>query len=227
MGEAAGGLAGVRARLRRDTREVLHRLTRGAARRRFVRRLHAPGRMQVREQHALLLLMLLAGAAAWAAGSAVLRALAPGAAAAWDTAWAFAGIGFLAAVAVPGTGTAALAVLTDPAAAGPSIVGSPVGAAAGAAVVFFIGVALRDHLAARKHPWARQFLEAMEGLARRGTCAALAVLVAVPGEPRWVPIYLASVVGLALAGFVLAVFAGSAVRAARVVFAAERVKDLL
>lgn len=227
MGEAAGGWAAVRARLSRDTREVMHLLTRAGTRRRFLRHLRAPGQLQVREQHALLLLVLLAGAAAWAAGRAALHPLAPDAARAWDTAWAFAGIGFLAAVAVPGTGTVALALLTDPAAAWPSIIGSAAGSAAGAAVVFFLGAALRGHLAARKHPHARRFLQAMARLARRGTYGALAVVVAIPGLPRWVPIYLASVVGLALAGFVAAVFAGSAVRAALVVFAADAFKDLL
>lgn len=225
--EVAGRFDAARTRFRKDAKELAKLATSPRTRERLWRHLHRPRRLSVREQHAFFILVLLAAIADWAVGHAALQAWAPGALRAWDAGWTFAALGFLAAVAVPGTGTAALALLADPALAWPSILGSAAGAAAGAAVVFFIGTAAREHLDMAEHPWAGKFLMHTERFARKASYAGLAVLVAIPGLPRWVPIYLAGIVGLALSGLVLAVFAGSAVRGALVVFAADWFKGLL
>ncbi|MCA1814336.1 MAG: VTT domain-containing protein [Halobacteriales archaeon] len=206
-------------RLRRDAHELGELFTRGEERRKVRDGLRHPRRMATRRQHAVSILLGLALLAAWAIGTLALRVLAPQGVPAWDVFWGMVLLSWLSAMAVPGAATAGLALLVGPATQAAGVLGATVGGVLGALLVWFLGGEAMHRLEDRKarRGWSRKLVEASERFAWRGTYAALALLVAIPGFPRSIPIYVCSVLRLKLPPFLVAVALGSFARALVVV----------
>jgi uncharacterized membrane protein YdjX (TVP38/TMEM64 family) len=226
MGETGSGR--LRRRARRDAREFRDLILSPRERRSFLAHLRDPRRLSVRQQHVLLLLVLVAFVAAWAAAAALLRATAPGMALAWDALWALALVSFTAAIAVPLPGaTSALLVALggSPVLLAFGVAGAAIGGTAGAAVVYYVGGAVRRSLESRANgsAWSRRVFAWGKGFAQRWTYVGIAGLISLPFVPRPVVLYLASILDLEVAPYLGAVFAGMVLRTAIVAFGASLV----
>ncbi|HEV8361444.1 MAG TPA: hypothetical protein VGR28_13425 [Candidatus Thermoplasmatota archaeon] len=210
----------------KDTREVRDVLLSARERASFAAHLREPGRLTVRQQHVLLLLVLLGFVAVWASGTLLVEAWAPASRAAWDAAWILALVSFLAAIAVPLPGATTgvlLALRHDPTLLAWGIGGAAAGGTVGAAVVFYVGGALRRSLERRAHrsAWARRVVAWGEHVARHRSYPGIAALLSVPLVPRPPVLYLGSVLNLRLLPFLAAVFVGMVVRTSIVAWGAQ------
>lgn len=207
----------VRRRARKDAKELAQLVADPGERARFLRRLGKPSRMNVRQQHAFVVIVLLLMVGLWAAGAMALRGFAPEAARPWDAVWGLAAVSFLAAVAipVPGATSALLISLAEsPWLLAAGVLGAAAGGTAGAAVVHYIGGALLRGLEkrAKRNGWSRALLKAGERFAHHWTYLGIAVLVSLPFMPRSAIFYVASILGLKLLPYLAAAFLGHLVR---------------
>ncbi|HEV8361681.1 MAG TPA: VTT domain-containing protein [Candidatus Thermoplasmatota archaeon] len=195
--------------------EVVDIFSDPATRRDFARAVRHPQLLTPRMQRTLLFLVLLSTVWVWLVGLLGLALASPRLSVAWNVLFTlyFASMGtnlFLPIpvepIALASVGTLGIWLV---------VLSSAAGKAAGAWIIYALGPALRAGVAKleARSRLTRAFMARAERFARRFGYAALGLMLAVPFSPfDIVPVYLFSGMGLRLRPFLLAVFAGFALR---------------